>query len=276
MNNHTVRHGSSLPRAYAPPIMEEYTVSMIWAVGVYSALSFGAEPATPSFGYLYQPAFELKANPRGPLRPYVPKAGDIILESDDRLGMTIGHNLAKTTKPHHSLIVFQRADGGFSIVQAGGNEEQLNKVGLNDVYLNLLNEEAKTGRKEKKLFVRQRKTPITEEQSAALTCWAYGIEDRRFARVRLMLLMTPWRAKGPLRTAVVGKPDYDRVGYFCSEQVITAMCFAGLLDPELARPGATFPHDLFFGRSLNFWVNRGIQPLNCEWDPPARWTSCPN
>lgn len=248
-------------------------MSTVLAVGLISTLAFGGDPIQSGCGYLYQPAFEIKGPLRGPLRPYSPQPGDMIFESDDRIGMTIGHNLAKTGQPHHSLIVFQRAEGGLAVLQAGGFDEHPTRVGIHDVYENLLNEEAKTGRKDKRIYVRERKTPLTPEQSELLTQWAAHIADCRFSRYRLFALMSPVRAKGPLRTAFVGKVNYDRGGFFCSEQVATALAYAHIIDPELARPGATFPRDLFFGESCNYWVNRSMKPLNCDWHPPARWTS---
>jgi hypothetical protein len=238
-----------------------------------AALAPAADPLAADFGWLYQSGFVIDRELRGPLRPYVPQAGDIILESDDRLTWTIGHYLAKSGYPHHSKIVFQRPDGTLAILQAGAEHGAQSKINIRDELQNLLQEEAKTGRKEKRIWIRPRKIPLTPEQSTALTKFALEVEDRRMARVRLGLLMTPVRAKGPLRTAVVGKVDYDRRGYFCSELVATALAAAGVLDEELVRPSAMLPHDLFMGKSLNPWVNRGLKPMNDEWDPPARWTS---
>ena len=49
---------------------------------------------------------------------------------------------------------------------------------------------------------------------------------------------------------------------------------AGLLDPARTRPAATYPHDLFYGRSLNLFVDKHLD-INAAWYPPARWTSQP-
>lgn len=235
-----------------------------------AGLTIGTEP-TAVVGRLSAPAFILDKEIRGPLRPYVPQAGDLILETDDRFTWKWGHNLAKTGHPHHSAIVFRRADGSLATLQAGGFEPAPAKVGTFDLAEHLATEAAKSGRKERRVWVRQRKTPLTEEQSAALTRFAEEAAGRRFARGRLFLLMTPYRAKGPVRTAWLGGPDLDREAYFCSEMVATALVAAGLLDAELARPGAMFSRDLFFGECRNRFVNRGLTPLNAEWEPPARW-----
>ncbi len=235
------------------------------------ALGVTAEPEAVVVGEVGQPAFILDKELRGPFRPYVPQAGDIIVESDDRLTWKWGHNLAKTGHPHHSAVVFQRADGTFATLQAGGHDKEPSKVGITDLREHLQTEAAKTGRRERRVWIRQRKEPLSAEQSAALTQYAMEVERRRFARGRLFLMMTPWRAKGPIRTAWLGKPDLDRGNFYCSEMVATALVAAGALDADLARPGAMFPRDLFFGTCRNYFVERGLKPLNQCWHAPARW-----
>ena len=244
-------------------------------VGFLCAMTIGADPIPDTTGFLYQPAFCLDKQLRGPARPYIPQPGDLIFESDDRKTWAFGHNLAKTGHPHHSLTVFRKPDGGLAVLEAGGSEETPSRVATSDLYPHLLGEEAKTGRKERRIWVRQRKVPLTPEQSEALTNFALQAEGKRFARFKLFVLMTPIRAKGPIRTAWLGKPDFDKNSYFCSEMVITTLAAVGLIDADLARPGATFPHDLFMGESRNYWVNRSVQQINCDWEPPARWTNCP-
>jgi hypothetical protein len=49
---------------------------------------------------------------------------------------------------------------------------------------------------------------------------------------------------------------------------------AGLLDPAVTRPSATYPGDLFFEKSLNPFLRRNFDLSPC-WYPPARWTACP-
>jgi hypothetical protein len=52
------------------------------------------------------------------------------------------------------------------------------------------------------------------------------------------------------------------------------MVAAGLIDPATARPAATYPHDLFFEKSLNLYLRRHFS-LVCGWEPPARWVCQP-
>src|SRR5207248_2542138 len=82
---------------------------------------------------------------------------------------------------------------------------------------------------------------------------------------------TPFRSRGPVRTYFMGKPKGgDRKSYFCSELVCEACVAAGLLDPQRTRPSATYPRDLFFGRSYNPFIDKHLDVNEC-WRPPARW-----
>jgi hypothetical protein len=239
--------------------------------GVSLLLALGAAPYPANHGLVYQPAFALDNALRGPTRPYVPQAGDIILLCDDRLGWRLAHNLAKTGKPHHSAIVVQLADGRLATLQAGAYHAKPSEVGITDLDEHLNLEAARTGRRERQIWVRQRKTRLTPEQSAALTEYAEWAAGHRFARGRMLLMMTPVRAKGPLRTEWIGRTDLDQIGFFCSEMVTTSLAAAGVLDADFARPSATFSRDLFFGTSRNYFVARGLMTLNEYWEAPARW-----
>ena len=250
-------------------------MSQVLALGMLSVLFAGEFRAGSEYGRLYRAEFALDRVVREPITGYVPQPGDLILESDDRLSWKVGHWLSKTGYPHHSAIVFRRPDGTLSILEAGSGEEVKNKVVIEDLMCHLHAKESKTGRKLKRIWIRRRKEPLSNEQSAALTEFALATHGKRFARFRLLLLMTPCRAKGPVRTAWLGKPKLDRSNYFCAELVTTAMVAAGLLDADAARPAATFPRDLFYGSSLNRFVDLGLRPLNCGWEAPARWTSHP-
>src|SRR5262249_32918889 len=125
-----------------------------------------------------------------------------------------------------------------------------------------------------RVWVRRRRMPLTAEQSARLTAFAEAQAGKPFAVLRLMGQLTPFRSRGPVRTWFVGRPHGERRSYFCSELVLEACVAAGLLDPVTTRPAATYPRDLFFGRSLNLYLDRHLC-LEPDWDPPARWTECP-
>jgi hypothetical protein len=124
------------------------------------------------------------------------------------------------------------------------------------------------------VWIRRRCVPLTAEQSALLTEFALSADGKRFALGRLGLQLTPFRTRGPLRTRFVGLPQGDRKSYFCSELVTESCVAAGLLEYERTRPSATYPHDLFYGRSLNPFIDRHLD-INDYWLPPARWTCDP-
>jgi hypothetical protein len=112
--------------------------------------------------------------------------------------------------------------------------------------------------------------PLTPEQSARLTQFLSQQEGKRFATWRMLAQVTPLKSRGRLRIYVMGKPHGpDRISYFCSEMVTESLVYAGLMDGETARPSATYPRDLFFGRSKNPYIDRHIDLSG--WLPPSQW-----
>ena len=224
-------------------------------------------PGGPS--YLYQPVFAEDYVIRGPARAYQPQAGDIVMSADGSKFWTLMHNLAGTSHPTHSMIVFAMPDGRPAILE-GGPHDTLKCRALEAVP-HMTSYEAK-GR----VWVRRRACPLTPEQSARLTEFCLYVNGRDFSLRRLAVQLTPFRTRGPVKTMFVGKPHGpDREAYFCSELVCEACVYAGLMDPATTRPSATYPRDLFFGDSKNPYLHHHIGVINGPWDPPARWTSCP-
>lgn len=226
-------------------------------------------PAVPPSGsYLYQPAFCIDEVLRFPAQPYIPQPGDIMLRLDHSKFWRTTHWLALAFDPNGSAIVFARPDGTPAILEAGPCDTMW--IRTLDVEPHL-KEYADIGR----VWIRRRRVPLTPEQSCRLTQFALAQDGKRFALQRLGVQMTPFRSRGPLRTYVLGGPHGpDRRSYFCSELVCEACVAAGLLDPARTRPSATYPHDLFYGRSLNFFIKHHLDVNGC-WYPPARWTECP-
>jgi hypothetical protein len=217
--------------------------------------------------YLYQPSYCLDKNLRGPAEPYLPQPGDIMLATDGNLFWKMTHDLAFAFEPHNSAIFFARPDGSLALLEAGPNDTLFIR---NLDALPHLVEYADKG----PVWVRKRRVPLTEEQSRCLTDFAIRQNGKFFAVGRLLVQLTPFRTRGPVRTSFMGKPHGDRFSYFCSELVTEAMVAGGLLDRESARPSATYPHDLFFEHSLNPFIERHYHLGDC-WHPPARWTNCP-
>jgi len=236
-----------------------------------SALCLAAAPVQagpcPDQSFLYQPAFRIDDALRLPAEPYVPQPGDIMLRLDNSRFWRVTHYLALAFDPNGSGIVFRRPDGTLAVLEAGPNDTRW--VSTPDL-LPHLREYADAGR----VWIRRRKVPLTPEQSRRLTEFAMAQDGKRFALIRLGGQLTPLRSRGPIRTYFLGKPRGDRASYFCSELVLEACVAAGLLDPERTRPAATYPRDLFFGRSLNLFIDRHLD-VNAWWCPPARWTYCP-
>jgi hypothetical protein len=228
--------------------------------------AFGDE-ARPAPSYLYRPAFNLDDDARAPAQPYVPQPGDIFLATDQALWARAGHWLAGGAGVHHSGIVFRRSDGRMGLVEAG----PFNSVTVEIMDpIEHIKDHVRAG---DKVWIRSRRVPLTAEQSAQLTAFVERQEGKPFAVARLLGQMTPFRSRGPLRTWFVGKPHGERDEYFCSELVVESCVAAGLMDAATARPAATYPRDLFFGRSFNLYLDKHL----CleEWEPPARWVECP-
>jgi hypothetical protein len=229
------------------------------------ALPGRGKPA-PAESYLWQPAYVLDHELRGPPRAYIPQPGDIVLAADTSRFWKLMHNLAGTGDPTHSMIVFAFPDGSPGILEAGPHDTL--KVRTLEALPHMLTYEM-----EGRVWVRRRAVPLTPEQSARLTEFALAADCRKFALARLAGQLTPLRTRGPIRTHWTGKPrGLSQDNYFCSELVVEACVYAGLIDPTIARPSATYPRDIFMDHSPNNYLRRHFKLAPC-WDPPARWTS---
>lgn len=232
------------------------------------ALLPGADLPRVEGSYLYQPAHKIDQVLRLPAEAYLPQPGDIMLRLDWSVFWRVTHHMALAFDPNGSGIVVARADGRLAVLEAGPNDT----MGIRNMeLLPHLKRYEDAGQ----VWIRRRKVPLTAEQSQALTAFAEAQEGKWFALQRLGVQLTPFRTRGPLRTRFVGKPyGPGRISYFCSELVCEACVAAGLLDPARTRPSATYPCDLFFGRSLNPFINKHLD-VNAGWHPPARWTWSP-
>jgi hypothetical protein len=217
--------------------------------------------------FLYKPAFCIDDVLRGPAEAYLPQPGDIMLRLDGSRFWRVTHYMALAFDPNGSGIVFARPDGSLAILEAGPNDTMW--VGTLDLLPHLREYEAAG-----KVWIRKRRVPLTAEQSCRLTQFALAEDGKRFALWRLAGQLTLLRSRGPLRTYFLGGPHGDRRDYFCSELVTEACVAAGLLEAARTRPAATYPRDLFYGRSLNLYLDRHLD-INAGWCPPARWCSEP-
>ncbi len=244
--------------------------ALLTAVATIGLIIVGADDKLRAEGvgsYLYQPSYTMDDCLREPVAPYMPRPGDIMLATDKNFFWKITHDLAFAFEPHGSAIFFTKSDGSLAILEAGPNDTMF--IRNLDAIPHLV-EYANKG----PVWIRKRRVPLTEEQSCQLTAFAERQNGKWFALQRLGLQLTPFRTRGPVRTYFMGKPHGDRISYFCSELVTEAMVASGLLDREIARPSATYPHDLFFEHSFNPYIERHYH-LGACWYPPARWTYCP-
>ncbi len=216
--------------------------------------------------YLHDPSYCMDKDLRGKPRAYLPQPGDVMLATDKNLFWKITHDLALAFEPHNSALIVARRDGRLAVLEAGPNDTIWVR---NSDMLPHLKEYADKG----PVWIRKRKAPLTAEQSACLTEFAERQEGKRFALARLGVQLTPFRDRGLVRTRFMGGPHGERSRYYCSELVLEACVAAGLVDAQNTRPSATYPHELFFDRSHNPFINRHL-PLGCAWEPPARWVYC--
>ena len=257
---------------YSPPLVAEkrlppalHPVERMKAKVAELALP-GAGKPHPSGSFLWQPSYCEDEILRAPTRPYSPQPGDIVMSADSSVFWKLMHNLAGTSHPTHSMIVFRMPDGRMGVLEGGPHDTI--KCRVLESLPHML-----TYEKEGRVWVRRRACPLTPEESARLTEFALAVDGRDFALARLAGQLTIFRTRGPVRTAFVGRPrGIDQKNYFCSELVIEACVYAGLMDPRTARPSATYPRDIFMDRSPNPYLNRHLK-LAPAWDPPARWTS---
>jgi hypothetical protein len=218
--------------------------------------------------YLCPPAYSLGEEVAGPTEPYVPQPGDIFLSTDQARWSRFGHWAAGGAGVHHSGIVFARSDGRPGLLEAGP---------LNSLRVEVLDPCEHMGNHERKgdrVWVRRRRVPLTLGESARLTAFAEAQEGKPFATLRMVGQLSLFRSRGPLRTWFLGKPHGSRSRYFCSELVMESCVAAGLLDPATTRPAATYPRDLFYGKSFNWYLNTHLH-LEEGWYPPARWVEAP-
>jgi hypothetical protein len=242
----------------------------VWGILASSPAAEGPAPVlptapAPSIGYIGRPAFTLDRHLRRPVEPYAPQPGDIFLATDMAIWSRVGHSLIGGTGVQHSGIIFALPDGTLALIEAGPfNSTRIEVV---DPCRHMAEHVAKGDW----VWVRRRRVPLTPEQSARLTSFLMAQWGKRFATWRMLAQATPIKTRGKLRTHVLGKPHGpDRSSYYCSEMVVEGFVYAGLMDGATARPSATYPRDLFFGRSKNPYLDRHMD-MDPGWLPPSQW-----
>src|SRR6266571_367796 len=182
--------------------------------------------------YLYQPAYVLDHELRGSPTPYDLQPGDICFAVNNHWASRFGHQLSGAGLPNHSMLVFDYGDGRLGIIEAGPHSQLA--IAAAEAYGHLLSYETEGSR----VWVRRRRTPLTPEQVAAVSEFCREQDGKRFPGFRVSIQVTPFRSRMPLGAAWKGKVDYDKPAYFCSELVLNALAYGGVLDPDVLRPSA--------------------------------------
>ena len=235
--------------------------SFAWIV---LATACSADASPQPFGSLAEPRSSLHFDIRGPLTEYRPAPGDIVLSTSNKLRTSIVYRAVLVGIPSHAGIVVRMPDGRLGVFEAGGGGEYHTRTTPLD---------ARFFRgADKAIWIRKLKTPLTADQETRLNEFAALNENKGYTRWRAIELMpaVPTGPRGPIRTFFLGKPVGFRDEYFCTENVLEGLVYAGKLDADTTRPTATSPRDLMLDRSTNLYIRRH-PPLACGWDPPALW-----
>src|ERR1019366_4327756 len=143
----------------------------------------GATPeAHERSAYLFQ--MQAEVDPKAPLKGvvYRPQPGDMV-HYDDHSTLTVRvYRFIGSGGPLHSGIVFRKADGTLSILEAGTNAVM--KVFIFDLDERLHSFYGT-------ILIRRLKQPLSAEQSDQLTEFCLAQEGKAYAVGRLLLQATP-------------------------------------------------------------------------------------
>lgn len=227
--------------------MHPVLASFVWASCWLSSASDERVDAS----YLLRPG-----HPRGKpccAERYHPQEGDIVFFDGPNLFWRLCDALAFTRPPDHCGIVVRRTDGTLALLEAGPNCVP---------FVFLLEVMPRLRCSEDTIWIRRRKCPLTPEESARLTCFAEEQEGKRYAILRFALQITPFRARGWLRSQWFGANHLHRRRWICSEIVAAACVAAGLVNPDVVKANVTYPRDMFDDRAYD---------LSPAWEVPAMW-----
>ena len=116
-------------------------------------LAQGGKSAAYDAGYLCVPAYAIDEDVRGPVKRYVPQAGDIYMSTDRSRIIQAGHRLAISGQPNHSGLVILLEDGKPAILEAGPFN------GLKVEIVDFFNDMKKHEERTETTWIRQRNTP---------------------------------------------------------------------------------------------------------------------
>jgi hypothetical protein len=196
-------------------------------------------------------------------RPAVfsPQEGDLIFFTKDTKIYTLLYPLVRSFHPFHSGIIVRRVTGELAVLEDGGEGHRTATL---QPALDRMHHEYENGIA--RIWVRKRLTPLTLEQSRALTAFAEGQFGREFASVG-----------GLMKLAIPGRPmarSYpEQKTWFCSEIVAQAMVSGGLFPANRVRPQSVTPYDLMRDRRGvylgDYWSGMFIYSPTLSPPPPG-------
>ncbi len=219
------------------------------------------------------------------LEPYVPREGDILLIQGtevDSLFTIVYRTIARLTRsgpPWHSGIVIADRAGQLKFYNApgqvagqegeqGGNQQQEGEEEQNrgprydDIVESIT-------RVPQKVWVRSLKFPLLLDQTYRLRKWAEEQEGKPFGYLRSVTCpVLCYPVRGPMRQRSLPPVGIDRPTWFCSELVVAAGIAAGLINPQVVKPGCVNPLDLNEDSLLDLspvWT----KPCELWWDKEA-------
>jgi hypothetical protein len=202
-----------------------------------------------------------------PAAVFAPQEGDLIFFTKDTKIYTILYPLVRSFHPFHSGIIVRRVTGELAVLEDGGEGHRTATL---QPALDRMQNEYQNGKA--RIWVRKRLTPLTLEQSRALTAFAEGQFGRTFASTGALA-----------KLAIPGRPmarSYpDQPTWFCSEIVAQAMVSAALFPADRVRPQAVTPYDLMRDRRGvylgDFWSGMFIYSPTLSPPPPGPWLARP-
>lgn len=231
--------------------------SLVWA----ACLACGEGSPALTGGYLRRVVPGPDGAVHEQVEPYVPQAGDLVLFDDHNPVWLFLYHMAGTDMPDHSGIVVAMPDGRPVLLEAGPDDGKL--CGL---YVRLLEAVPRLHQFEGTIYIRRLKQPLTPEQSARLTAFAFQQEGKRYALVRMLLQGTPFRCRQGLRAKLFARTSLDRRSWICAELVVAAGTVAGLFDPKVHHANAIYPRDMLYD---------DVYDLSPTWYPAGLWMPAP-
>jgi hypothetical protein len=178
--------------------------------------------------------------------PYVPQAGDLILFRNSNVLNRAAFYVSLSGSTTHVALVVARPDGSLGLFET----RPFAPVIMDDLTMRVTEGKGQVS-------VRQRKTPLTAEQSSRLTAFATAQLGKRFNFCGC--LATPFSLPCRFFEKESDPDRQDRPRYFCSGLVLRACIAACILNGDKINPDGSCASDLADDLLLD---------LSCGWEKP--------